>query len=78
MDPKAPGDTIWLLACGTPSDDGTVTTWSHLRGDLVSAPEFATDLEELVRRALTKAVRLVASGERFPPDWDELLFASPG
>jgi hypothetical protein len=31
MDPKAPGETIWLLACGTPSDDGTVTTWSHVK-----------------------------------------------
>jgi hypothetical protein len=45
-----------------------------LGGAPATAGEFADDLEELVRRALKKVVRGVASGETFPPDWNNLLF----
>jgi hypothetical protein len=30
LGPDAPRDAVWLLACGSASDSGTVTTWSHL------------------------------------------------
>jgi hypothetical protein len=45
-----------------------------LNGESATAAEFANDLEEVVRRALKKAVVSVASGETFPPDWNHLLF----
>ena len=43
-------------------------------GRVASASEFTDELEGFVRQALMKAVTLVASGSRWPPDWDELLF----
>jgi hypothetical protein len=35
---------------------------------------FADELEEILRRSLKVAISRVASGEGFPPNWDELLF----
>jgi hypothetical protein len=46
----------------------------NLNGQSATAAEFANDLQEVVRRALKKAVVSVASGETFPPDWNHLLF----
>jgi len=46
-----------------------------LSGGKPSAPEFANELEEVMRVALKKAIGMAASGEPFPPDWDELLLA---
>jgi hypothetical protein len=45
-----------------------------LQGDAATVAEFADDLEGVLRLALRKAVRLVASGMVFPPEWDDLLF----
>jgi hypothetical protein len=45
-----------------------------LDGQRATPARFADDLEELIRRSLRKAVHSVASGTRFPPNWDELLF----
>jgi len=45
----------------------------NLRGDAVSVEQLADDLENVVRDALKKAVRMVSSGEAFPPNWDQLL-----
>ena len=47
-------------------------------GRVASASEFTDELEGFVRQALMKAVTLVASGSRWPPDWDELLFPDTG
>jgi hypothetical protein len=45
-----------------------------LTGAPVPVNEFAADLEAVVRDGLQKAVRLQASGDGFPPVWDDLLF----
>jgi len=45
-----------------------------LAGEQATPAEFANDFEDLIRAALKKAVRLIESGEPFPPGWDELLF----
>lgn len=44
-------------------------------GARATPEEFADDLEDVVRRALRKMVRLLASGGRYPPDWDALMLA---
>jgi hypothetical protein len=44
-----------------------------LSGDRTSAMEFANELEEVMPVALKKAIGMAASGEPFPPDWDESL-----
>jgi hypothetical protein len=46
-----------------------------LNGDRASATECASVLEELLRRALQVAISRLADGEKFPPKWDELMFA---
>jgi hypothetical protein len=50
------------------------TSLKNLDGDVVEIGEFADVLEEIVRRSIKEVVRLVATGEVFPPDWDALLF----
>jgi hypothetical protein len=44
-------------------------------GDQATPEEFADDLEDVLRQALRKTLRLIASGERYPPDWDALMLA---
>jgi hypothetical protein len=46
-----------------------------LNGDVVSATECASVLEELLRDALQVAISRLAGGEKFPPNWEELMFA---
>ena len=46
----------------------------RLNGEPATSEQFADDLEAVVRHALKKATRLVANRERFPPDWDDLMF----
>jgi hypothetical protein len=50
------------------------TRLQNLAGEQATPAEFADEFENLIRAALQKAVRLIASGEPFPPSWDELLF----
>ena len=38
---------------------------------------FADELDDVMRRALQRAITMVASGHTFPPAWEELIFASP-
>jgi hypothetical protein len=45
-----------------------------LDGGRVSAAECASVLEDILRRALREAILRLASGEEFPPDWEELMF----
>jgi hypothetical protein len=45
-----------------------------LEGHRVSAAECAAVLMELLRRALRTAIGFEASGQGFPPNWDELMF----
>jgi len=59
---------------GVPSED-------NLRGldsERSTVYAFADDLENVLRDALKMAIRLLASDQRFPPDWEELMFAVPG
>jgi hypothetical protein len=51
-----------------------MTELRDLSGQRVTPDAVADELEELVRRALRKALRLQSSGAGFPPNWDELLF----
>lgn len=49
----------------------------HLRaldGEPVSAADFASALEDVIRRALQLAVQRLAGPEGFPPDWEGLMF----
>jgi len=43
-------------------------------GKPVSAAEFASALEDVIRRALQLAVQRLAGREGFPPDWEDLMF----
>jgi hypothetical protein len=45
-----------------------------LDGEPVSATEFASALEDVIRRALRLAVQSLAGPEGFPPKWDDLMF----
>jgi hypothetical protein len=42
-----------------------------------SVHEFADDLEGVIRESLHRAIRLLASDEPFPPDWEKLMFEGP-
>jgi hypothetical protein len=55
-----------------------MTELRDLSGQRATPNVVADDLEELVRRALKKAIRLQSSGAGFPPDWDELLLPRDG
>jgi hypothetical protein len=62
-----------IVRGGTPSEDS-------LRGlGGVKAPvgAFADDLEGALRSALQMAIRSLATGKPFPPDWERLMFAPP-
>jgi len=49
----------------------------NLNREPVRVDIFADELEGVIRRALQIAIRQVAAGERFPPDWEELMFGGP-
>jgi hypothetical protein len=49
----------------------------NLNREPVRIDIFADELEGVIRRALQIAIRQVAAGERFPPDWEELMFGGP-
>jgi hypothetical protein len=38
---------------------------------------FADELDDVMRRALQRAITMVAYGQGFPPAWEELIFAGP-
>lgn len=46
-----------------------------ISGTQATPEEFADNLEDVLRQALKKALRVIASGERYPPDWDALMLA---
>lgn len=46
-----------------------------LEGERVTAAEHADVLKDVLRRALRAAIKMVASRQRFPPDWEELMFS---
>jgi hypothetical protein len=48
-----------------------------LNGERVPIHAFADDLEGALRDALKTAIRLLATGKPFPPDWEKLMFAGP-
>lgn len=45
-----------------------------LDGNRVSAAECASALDDVMRRALRLGIMRLATGEPFPPDWDELMY----
>jgi hypothetical protein len=47
-----------------------------LNGDRVTADECASELEEILRRALQVAISRLARAEKFPPVWEDLMFAN--
>lgn len=49
-----------------------------LDGERATVRAFADDLESVLRDALQTAIDLLASEQPFPPNWEELMFASPG
>jgi hypothetical protein len=49
----------------------------RLNGVGGSIHEFADDLETALRYTLQTAIRLLASGKPFPPDWEKLMFSGP-
>jgi hypothetical protein len=55
---------------GDPGEDNL----RALDGTRVSAAECAAALEDVLRRALQRATLRLAGGERFPPDWEELMY----
>lgn len=48
-----------------------------LDGESVTVSDFADALEGVVRATLHVAIDFLASGKRFPPPWEELMFAGP-
>jgi len=58
---------------GVPSEDDL----QGLDGLPASIHKFADDLERALRETLQTAIRRLARGEPFPPDWEKLMFAGP-
>ena len=46
-------------------------------GESVTVSDFAEALEGVVRATLQVAINFLATGQRFPPAWEELMFAGP-
>ena len=76
-DRSRPDDEIVDLLIAAESLFLTNTDIPTLAGGSPTVESFADELEEILRRSL-KAIGRVASGEGFPPNWDELLFRAGG
>jgi len=46
-------------------------------GEVLQLEEFAAVKEALVREAMKGAIKRVAAGEKWPPDWDAVILRSP-